>query len=73
MSEYTINKGIPIPLIAVNSVKYPFAKMEVGDSFDICEKEYSKLKAPASRYGKRHNKFFTVRKTLTGGTCWRVK
>ena len=73
MSEYTINKDVPMPQRAANKAKYPFDKMEVGDSFDVCETECYKVRNPASVYGKKHNMTFMVRKTPTGGTCWRVK
>ena len=41
--EYKIEKGIPLPKnTRGRKLKYPFAEMEVGDSFDCGEYKYNK-------------------------------
>ena len=35
--EYGIEKGVKMPTAHFNQRKYPFAEMEVGDSFDAGE------------------------------------
>lgn len=64
-----IDKNIPYP------VKYPFADMEVGDSFLVpALVKRSAVTVYAGRYGKEHGMKFTVRvmpdRTLR---CWRTE
>lgn len=40
--------------------KYPFWKMEIGETFTITGKHHNTIRASASSYGKRHGKKFTV-------------
>ena len=63
-----IDKNIPLPK------KYPFAQMEVGDSFAVPPKvKRSAVTVAAKRYGVEHGMKFTVRqmpdKTFR---CWRL-
>jgi hypothetical protein len=67
MSQPPIDKGVPIPN------RFPFSKMEVGDSFVITTKRHTAYVA-ARRYGdKRGMKFIT--RQMPDGTirCWRTK
>lgn len=77
-TAFKIEKGIPIPPSkggAGRPTLYPFAKMEVGDSFTIesARKQQGRMCAIASDYGKRHGMRFTVR-TIGDGMLrvWRV-
>lgn len=64
-----VEKNIPVP------VKYPFADMQVGDSFGVLPhiKRHT-VTVNALRYGRKHGMKFTVRlmpdRTLR---CWRVQ
>lgn len=63
-----IEKNIPLPS------KYPFAYMEIGDSFAVPPHiKRAAVTANAMRYGKTHGMQFTVRlmpdRTLR---CWRT-
>lgn len=80
--EIIIEKNIPISPDGrgVRSFRYPFSKMEVGDSFQV---EFVKKKcAPSASssaflYGKRTNTKWTSRVTKVDGKhfvrVWRIK
>lgn len=69
VSTYRIERGIPIPT-SIGAVRYPFAKMKIGDSF-VAEEP---ARQAAYNYGGRHGKQFTVRKINSRGEIriWRV-
>ena len=63
-----IEKNIPIPN------KYPFAEMQVGDSFKMPETmKRTALMVAAMRYSRKHGAKF-ITKTMADGSirCWRV-
>jgi len=64
--EFKIEKGIEIP---DGWSKYPFSKMEVGDSFFV----KTKSGKSAYMYSKRHGMRFTVRKEGDGFRIWRIE
>ena len=66
-----IEKKIPIPEYRS---KYPFASMEVGDSFymEIDPQILSSAAWHWSRYKNNESKFKT-RKEGKGARCWRIK
>ena len=55
MSEFKIEKGIPIPIENYHDghSKYPFKKMEIGDSFYIKCKNKKDVRAKQSAVGSR--------------------
>lgn len=59
----TIEKDVPLP------AKYPFAAMEVGDSFTT---NNHTAVAAASSYGRRNGMKFASRKNGSGYRIWRV-
>jgi len=70
-----IEKGIPVPGRRAESCKYPFTKLEVGDSFLVPEGlDMAMFRSASSYAGKRNSKTFTTRK-IEGGRyrCWRIK
>lgn len=63
-----------IPVTPRTRAEYPFAQMQVGDSFLLETAEDGKRAAVAARhFGKRHNVSF-VRRTQPGGQVriWRI-
>lgn len=74
-----IEKGIDIPEKKVGKKrKYPFDKMEVGDSFLYDKEKYSrkvlnKLNTCARVYGKSRDVKFSFRKQGDFLRCWRIK
>lgn len=73
--SYEIEHNVPVPPAAPGKKgAYPFASMDVGDSF-VVEKARAKAAHNYARtWGKRHNKAFTVR-TLQDGSLriWRTE
>ena len=70
MSEYSVEKNIPIPPRTNTKVsKYPYSTMEIGDSFhvkgtgneELDEKKKKSLNSTAHRFGKDHNCHFVIR------------
>jgi hypothetical protein len=53
-----IDTGVPLP----GSVKYPFDKLDVGDSFVVGISKRSSVSSAATNYGKRTGTKFVVRK-----------
>lgn len=69
---YEIEKDVPVPRHL--NVKYPFEKMEIGDSFTESLKKRNRIASAAMTYGLRNDVKFTVRK-INDDTLrvWRVK
>jgi len=73
-----IEKGVPITdqrgvgKSTGRPAKYPWAAMEIGDSFKA-EVAPDALRASASGYGKRNGARFIVRKDGSGSRAWRVE
>jgi hypothetical protein len=67
MNQPPIDKDVPIPS------RFPFAQMEVGDSFVITTKR-STAAVAARRYGDKHKMKFVTRKMPDGTIrCWRTQ
>lgn len=73
-----IEKNVPMPVNAAGSktsrgrkCKYPFADMEVGDSFEVLDGAYV-VGSAAGAYGRRHNMKFTYRVVNGVARVWRV-
>lgn len=78
MSEFKIEKGIPVASDGrERQHKYPFAEMEVGDSFFVDnvqsgDKTYVSISSASRGYGYRHNKKFKQRSENNGVRIWRI-
>ena len=68
MAEFKIEKNIPAP---GRRAKYPFAEMEVGDSFEAPES--AKLRTAAYNAGKKSGRKFTCRTHDGALRVWRIK
>ena len=72
-----IEKGIPISTWSRKLSCYPFAMMQIRDSF-LCDStikgfaQAQRVRSAASQYGRRNKKKFTVRKTDQGYRVWRI-
>lgn len=78
MNYYDIDDNVPLPKRTGNSAgrppKYPFGKMEVGQSvFFGGESSSSKAAIAAHAYGRRQGKRFSARKADGGVRIWRVE
>jgi len=69
MNQPLIDKGIPFPS------KYPFATMQVGDSFLVpLGTSRFAVGQSAKRYGEKHGMKFTVRQVADKTfRCWRIE
>lgn len=83
---FKIDKDVPMPVMVDHPGrphKYPFAKMEVGDSFAVLLNETTTSKGKynlahslgscARRYAKMHGGVFTVRTDDSEIRCWKIK
>ena len=70
---YEIQKGIAVPEIE-SGPKYPFSKMEIGDSFAIHSRNVAKVKGGAYAYTKKNPSVkFSILPHDKAYRCWRVK
>ncbi len=72
-----IEKGIPCPYSAkADGLKYPFKEMKVGDSF-LLSQEMNPMSVRNCYfqflYREKLGWKFTVKKTIEGYRCWRLK
>lgn len=51
--ETEIRAGLPIPPRGSSMVRYPFADMKVGDSFDRPKEQQDKLRVAGAHHKKR--------------------
>lgn len=71
--DFRIESNVPAPAVLPKS-KYPFSRMEVGDSFFIPDdKIRDRVYAAANSYGKARGQKYIVRKYGDGYRCWRKK
>ena len=71
MSEFKIEKNVPIP---GDRAKYPFADMEVGDSFVVHPDNAGNVNSSSMAYTKKCPgvKFRMRKQTETESRIWRV-
>jgi len=73
MQNFKVEKDIPIPEIKERASKYPFAQMEVGDSFLVKDKRIKQnVESMMYYHSKKWNKRFTLRTVSEGVRVWRV-
>ena len=67
---YKIEKNIPIP-----NIKYPFAELEIGDSFYVegGRNVTSAVRVAAFTFAKKTNTSFVTRTVENGVRIWRKK
>ena len=72
---FRIQKDVPLPA-RQRASKYPFADMDIGDSFYLSQYlSRGSVKAAAHAFGKKQSPIrkFVVRKENTGARIWRVE
>ena len=75
-TEFKIEKGIPFPKCngAGKPEKYPWSKLEVGDSFLIAGQDARSVSPLTSAASKRHKgRKYSVRTVDGGVRVWRIK
>lgn len=65
--KHPIEKGVPIPL---DRLRFPFAQMEVGDSFAFERNDHPAVREAASRHAKKHGRKYLT--SLRDLRCWRT-
>jgi len=84
MAEYQIERGVPVPSARtrMGSNKFPFANMEVDDSFFVTGDAVKPARSASGSFAKRHGVKFTVRATeetdetgqdVAGVRVWRIE
>lgn len=75
MAQFQIEKNVSIPArTVVRGSKYPFADMEIGDSFLVPGIKASTMSNTAGRFAKTHEGYkFSVRAEGDGARVWRVE
>lgn len=75
-----IDKNIPIPpadrrgLATSRTTKYPFRKMQIGESFLFPKgTKVSNARSAAQQTARRSNMKFSVRQIEEGIRCWRIE
>lgn len=68
--EFKIEKNIPIASRAGKS-KYPFAEMEIGDSFSVPDRIAIRVRSSMSTYQTKNNKKFLLINCGNEYRCWR--
>lgn len=71
---FNIEKNVPIPERKVRKgQKYPFADMQVGDSFTFTKDDYPRVSSAMRTYAwKSESRQFTIRRVDDGFRCWRL-
>lgn len=72
---YVIDRGVPLPPSHSIGAKYPFASMQVGDSFLVPmgpDKNFPTERRAASMYAARNNIKLVCRKVKDGLRVWRT-
>lgn len=76
--SYEVEAGVPIPAPAQVRAKYPFYRMNVGDSFLFDANDRQKVDKAAREYARRRDQHFVTREVKeTDGAgrkcrCWRT-
>lgn len=78
MSKYKIEKGVALSAIDRKGrayySKYPFSRMEVGDSFEMAIEDYRKIvSASVSFRRSRPDHRFAFRRNGNTARCWRIQ
>ena len=76
MSEIKIRSDVPLPTPrgrGVRESKYPFAEMNVGDSFVVTDKTARTVRSAVAAFQKKFTAKFAVRTTDEGIGVWRTE
>ena len=73
---YQIEKDVPVaPKRGGRGGEYPFAAMEIGDSFFVpgdAHRTQYRVSSAVSHYAARTGRKFTTRRVEGGVRCWRT-
>jgi len=72
MTDYVIEKNVPLVQIAGRPPVYPFLQMEIGDSFFAANVSRVRISNAAYVAGRVHSRTFKTRTVEGGVRVWRV-
>lgn len=72
MSEYKIEKDIPLPSGRGSSANYPFGDMKLGESILVNDGKHKSAVSYAHRHAKDNGGKFATRKEGEGVRIWRL-
>ena len=72
---FTIESGVEMPETRGRPMTYPFAEMQVGDSFAVPVEKLVAVRSALSKWRQANGggKEFSVRKHEGAYRCWRVR
>jgi len=76
---FKVEKDIPLPekvyrgRYTAGSVLYPWNDMQVMNSFAVPIHMVNKVRVAAGCINAKGDRYFTVRDTLKGHRCWRIR
>jgi hypothetical protein len=77
MKNFEVEHGVPMPSAGVRPAIYPFAKMEIGDSFFIPKKTSADISSSgvywAKKLGHKYSARSVIENGIPGTRIWRVK
>lgn len=77
VGEWIIDQDVPLPSArAPKKTKYPFAEMEVGESFLIPKKKTDNCRSAANQFSRRHQpewRFSVYKENEKQSRCWRIE
>jgi heme/copper-type cytochrome/quinol oxidase subunit 2 len=76
MSEYEIEKDIPIPAMSAprgRKEKYPWSTLDVGHSFFVPDVSAKRMQSTASKAAARTGRTFVARNVEGGVRVWRYE
>ena len=74
-TKYKIESGVPMPETRGRHYIYPFAEMNVGDSFAVAASDVKLIRTSASHFGLRHKQKYSILciDPIKGDyRCWRI-
>ena len=72
MTDFKIEKNVPLPEDRPAATKYPFGQMEVGDSFAVDPSQATRVRNAACYHARNHGAKFSILKNGEKFRCWRI-
>lgn len=74
IDDFQIEPDVPMPEGRARPMRYPFDRMQIGESFAFDKKFLTNVRNNAGAYSKRHGGKFACRQVGTDiWRCWRVE
>ena len=73
MNEFKIEKNVPIPERFGRCKRYPFEKMEVGDSFLAPLDQIESARQSSYYWARKHGRKYKTQRQENGFRIWRIE